>query len=110
MPIAYAHRFATIDISDPTHPVEVASFPTDSTFNPHWISADPNSDRVVLTGQGDGSPMVMVAHLDRETGRLTLDEKFRDAGAAKPGVSYHRDSWPNGVKGMAMPHGSLFVP
>jgi hypothetical protein len=29
---------------------------------------------------------------------------------ATRGVSYHRESWPNGVKGMAMPHGALFVP
>ena len=110
MPIAYAHRFATIDISDPAHPREVASFQTDSTFFPHWISSDPRSDRVVMSDQGDGPPMVMVAHLDKATGRLSWDESFRDAGAAKPGVSYHKASWPNGVKGMAMPHGALFVP
>jgi hypothetical protein len=110
MPIAYAHRFATIDISDPTHPVEVASFPTDTTFFPHWIAADPGSDRVVFTDQGDGAPMVMVAHLDSKTGHLSWDEAFRDAGAAKRGVSYNRPSWPNGLKGMAMPHGALFVP
>jgi hypothetical protein len=110
MPIAYAHRFATIDISDPAHPKEVASFQTDSTFFPHWISSDPRSDRVVMTDQGDGQPMVMVAHLDKTTGRMSWDEAFRDAGATKPGVSYHRASWPNGVKGMAMPHGALFVP
>jgi hypothetical protein len=110
MPIAYAHRFATIDISDPAHPVEVASFPTDSTFFPHWISPDPQSDRVVFTDQGDGPPMVMVAHLNRMTGRLSWDEAFRDRGATTRGVSYHRESWPNGLKGMAMPHGALFVP
>ncbi|MEO7501144.1 MAG: hypothetical protein ABIW94_00770 [Gemmatimonadaceae bacterium] len=110
MPIAYAHRFATIDISDPGHPKEVASFQTDSTFFPHWISSDPRSDRVVVTDQEDGPPVVLVAHLDKATGRLSWDEAFRDAGAAKPGVSYHRASWPNGVKGMAMPHGALFVP
>jgi hypothetical protein len=109
MPIAYAHRYATLDISDPEHPREVASFKTDSTFFPHWIAADPLSDRVVVTDQGDGPPMVMIAHLDRATGRLRWDEKFRDAGSAKPGVSYRRDSWPNGLKGMAMPHGALFV-
>ncbi|HUQ19008.1 MAG TPA: hypothetical protein VM099_05290 [Gemmatimonadaceae bacterium] len=110
MPIAYAHRFATVDISDPDHPKEVASFKTDSTFYPHWISADPRSDRVVFTEQGDGPPMIYVAHLDRATGRLSLDEKFRDPGSSKPGVSYRRDAWPNGIKGMAMPHGALFVP
>ena len=110
MPIAYAHRFATLDISDPTHPVEVASLQTDTTFFPHWIAADPGSDRVVVTDQGDGAPLVAVAHLDRKTGQLSWDEAFRDRGASKHGVSYVRPSWPNGHKGMAMPHGALFVP
>ena len=110
MPIAYAHRFATFDISDPAHPKEVASFQTDSTFFPHWIASDPRSDRVVMTEQGDGPPMVMVARLDKATGTLSWDEAFRDSGAKKPGVSYNRGSGPNGVKGMAMPHGALFVP
>ena len=110
MPIAYAHRFATIDISDPAHPKEVASFPTDSTFFPHWAAADPGSDRLVFTDQGDGLPMVKLAHFDRSTGLLSWDTAFKDPGATSPGVSYHRASWPNGVKGMAMPHGALFVP
>jgi hypothetical protein len=110
MPIAYAHRFATIDIADPAHPREVASFPTDSTFFPHWASTDPGSDRLVFTDQGDGAPMVKLAHFDRSTGLLSWDTEFKDAGAASPGVSYHRASWPNGVKGMAMPHGAVFVP
>lgn len=110
MPIAYAHRFATIDISDPAHPREVSSFATDSTFFPHWIAGDPNSDRVVFTDQGDGPPRVMMARLDATTGGLTWDERFRDAGASMPGINYTRTSWPNGVKGMAMPHAALFVP
>ncbi len=109
MPIAYAHRYATIDISDPAHPKEVASFPTDATFFPHWASADPGSDRLVFTDQGDGAPMVKIARLDRATGRLSWDERFKDAGATSPGVSYHRATWPNGVTGMAMPHGAVFV-
>ena len=110
MPIAYAHRFATIDISDPSHPREIASLVTDSSFFPHWAAADPGSNRLVVTDQGDGLPMVKILHLDRSTGRLSWDQDFRDAGAAAPGVSYHRASWPNGIKGMAMPHGALFVP
>jgi len=110
MPIAYAHRFATIDVSDPAHPKEVASFPTDTTFFPHWAAPDPGSDRLVFTDQGDGPPRVMVAHFDRTTGRLAWDERFRDAGSKSPGVSYHRTRWPNGLTGMLMPHGALFVP
>ena len=110
MPIAYAHRFATIDIADPAHPREVASLMTDSTFFPHWASADPGSDRLVFTDQGDGAPMVKIAHLNATTGRLSWDSTFKDRGATSPGVSYHRANWPNGVTGMAMPHGAVFVP
>ena len=54
-------------------------------------------------------PMVKIAHFDRATGRLAWDTTFKDPGATTPGVSYHRESWPNGVKGMAMPHGAVFV-
>lgn len=110
MPIAYAHRFATINIADPAHPREIASFATDSTFFPHWAAADPGSDRLVVTDQGDGLPMVKILHLDRSTGRLSWDQSFKDPGATAPGVSYHRVNWPNGITGMAMPHGALFVP
>jgi hypothetical protein len=110
MPIAYAHRYSTLDISDPAHVREVSSLPTDSTFYPHWAAADPGSDRLVFTDQGDGHPTVALAHFDRATGRLTWDERFRDAGSTKRGVSYHRAAWPNGLKGMLMPHGALFVP
>lgn len=109
MPIAYAHRYATIDVADPDHPREVASFPTDSTFFPHWASVDPGSDRIVVTDQGDGAPMVKIMQIDRKTGRLSWDARFRDSGATSPGVSYHRASFPNGVTGMAMPHSAVFV-
>jgi hypothetical protein len=110
MPIAYAHRYATLDISDPSHPVEVSSIATDTTFYPHWVARDPGSDRVVVDDQGDGAPFVMVGHFDASTGKLTWDEKFRDPGAVKPGVSFMKASWPNGLKGMMMPHGAVFVP
>ena len=110
MPIAYAHRYATIDIADPAHPKEVASFPTSITFYPHWISADPGSDRMVVTDQGDGMPMVKIVHFNRATGQLSWDNQFKDVTAGSPGVSYDRATWPNGVKGMAMPHGAVFVP
>jgi hypothetical protein len=109
MPIAYAHRYATLDISDPSHPREVASLPTDKTFFPHWIAADPGSDRVVVTDQGDGQPLIRIAHLDRSTGRLAWDEQFRDPASTVSAVSFHR-KWPNGETFMAMPHAALFVP
>ncbi len=110
LPIARAHRYVTIDIADPAHPKEVASLQADSTFFPHWAASDPGSDRIVFTDQGNGRPLVKIAHLDSATGRLSWDEQFRDAGAREPGVSYDRAVWPNGATGMAMPHAALFVP
>lgn len=110
MPIAYAHRYATLDISDPAHVHEVGSVEMDSTFFPHWIARDPLSDRVVVTDQGDGIPMVMLGRFDTATGKLTWDDRFKDAGATKPGVTFLNVSWPNGVKGKVVPHGALFVP
>jgi hypothetical protein len=110
LPIAHAHRYATIDIADPAHPKEVASLQADSTFLPHWAASDPGSDRIVFTDQGNGRALVKIAHLDPATGRLSWDVQFKDAGAKEPGVSYDRATWPNGATGMAMPHAALFVP
>lgn len=110
MPIAYSHVVVTLDLADPSHPVEVSRLPTDTTFFPHWLAADPGSDRLVVTEQGDGLPRVMMLHLDRSTGRLSWDELFKEADSTAHGVSFTRAGWPNGVTGPAMPHAALFVP
>lgn len=109
MPIAYSHRIVTFDISDPGKPVELSSMATDTTFFPHWVSGDPGSDRLVMTDQGDGSPRIMIAKIDRASGKITWDEKFKDPGSNKPGVSLENVNWPNGVKGKVMAHGALFI-
>ena len=110
MPMAYQHRVAVLDVSLPDHPREVSSLATDSTFFPHWSSADPLSDRIVVTEQGDGLPRVMIARLDRKTGHLTWDGRFRDAGSASAGLDFGRRTWPDGAAGSAMPHAAIFVP
>ena len=109
MPIAYAHRILSFDISNPAKPVELASLQTDTTFFPHWTSGDPSSNRIVMTDQGDGIPRIMIGALDPATGRITIDEKFRDPGSDKPGINFANVSWPNGVKGKVTPHGALFI-
>lgn len=110
MPIAYAHTIVTLDVSDPAHPVEVFAFPTDSSFFPHWVAADPGSDRLVVSEQGDVPPRILMVRLDPATGRLSWDERFREADSTAHGVSFSRARWPNGLTGHAMPHGALFVP
>jgi len=110
MPIAYGHTIVALDIADPTRPSIVSELATDSTFFPHWLSADPTSDRIVVTEQGDGPGRVMMMRLDRQTGKLSWDDKFRDPGAGANGIDFTRRSWPGGITGSAMPHAALFVP
>ncbi len=110
MPIVYQHRVAVLDVSNPSHPKEVSSLSCDTTFFPHWSSADPSSDRIVITEQGDGAPRVLIARLDPRTGALRWDTRFRDPGATVPGLDFDRVEGPAGVVAAAMPHASVFVP
>lgn len=110
LPVAYGRRVISYDISNPAEPVQVSELRTDSTFLPHWTSADPGSDRIVLVGQDDGEARVTIIRLDQATGRLAWDDRFHDADRSKHGVSFARDAWPHGTVTHAVPHGSLFVP
>src|SRR5690349_7017477 len=90
VPVAYGRAIVSLDVSDPAHPVEVSTLRTDSTFLPHWLSADPGSDRIVVNSADDGESRVLIAHLDRATGQLTWDDRFHDAGSSRPGVTITR--------------------
>lgn len=110
VPVAYGHRVISYDISDPGKPVQVSELRTDTTFLPHWTSADPGSDRIVLVGQDDGEARVTIIRMDPSSGHLSWDERFHDADRSKHGVSFAREAWPHGSVSHAMPHGTLFVP
>jgi hypothetical protein len=43
-------------------------------------------------------------------GRLTIDDRFRDPGASRPGVSVSERAWPHAFVGHAMAHGAVFGP
>jgi len=47
-----------------------------------------------------------MVNFDPRTGALELDERFRDAGSDKPGVSMDGKAWPHGFRGDAYPHGT----
>jgi hypothetical protein len=100
----------SLDLREPSHPIEVSALQTDSTFLPHWAAVDPWSDRVVIVGQDDGEARVLMTRLDRRTGRLSWDEGFRDANSVQRGVSFDRRLWPHGAVTAAMPHAALFGP
>jgi hypothetical protein len=89
------------------HPRRTSALVADSSFTPHWISRDPNSDRLVMAAGGP-SPAVRLARFDTTTGVLRWDERFRDRPDGPLGVSFDRKSWPGGAAGRAVPHGAIF--
>jgi hypothetical protein len=110
VPAAFARTIVSFDVTDPAHPVEVSRLRTDSTFYPHWLSADPASDRIVVASTDGGEPRVLIARLDRGTGVLTWDERFRDAGSSRLGVNLDRPELRHGSASHVMGHAALFGP
>jgi len=99
----------SLDMSDPHKPREVARLVLAKDQRPHWISLAPDGKRIVISGGKDAlETRVLMARVDRSTGQLELDGSFRDKGAAEPGVSFDRKSWPHGNTGRALPHGAVF--
>lgn len=97
-----------LDVSEPREPRPVDELWLGEGFRPHWISASPNGQRIVVTGTGALEHRVVIADFDRETGRLTLDDRFQAAGQELPGISFDRDQWDHGATGPAVPHGAVF--
>jgi len=118
VPNANGRAVVSLDVTDPAHPVEVSTLHTDSTFFPHWISVDPAGDRIVINSADDGESRVSIAHLDRHSGRLSWDERFRDTGSPRRGVLIdhaidHAIDHVNGVgvnTGHVMAHAAVFGP
>ena len=96
-----------LDVSHPANPAEVSRLILNDRYvTPHWLAADRKSGRLVITGADES--WVLLVHFDDETGQLSIDEAFRDEGAAHPGVNFDRMQWPHGDTGAAKVHGSLF--
>lgn len=99
----------SLDISDPSAPREVSRLVLGEGEVPHWIAASPQGDRVVVTGYGALQHRVVMARFDTATGALTLDERFRDAGAEVAGVRMDGKEWPHGGSAAGVPHGAVFT-
>jgi hypothetical protein len=103
------HSLVALDVSDAEHPREVSAVTFDKGEAPHWISMDRTGRRVVLNSGGYGaSNRLYVLNFDPSSGRLSLDERFRDAGSTSPGVNMSGRTWPHGFAGTALPHGTVF--
>ncbi len=102
------HAVVSLDIANPAAPREVSRVVLGPNDEPHWIAVEPNHQRVVITGYGAMTSRVMMANFDEATGKLTLDEQFRDAGATTPGVRMDNKVWPHGGNAAGLPHGAVF--
>ena len=103
------HRVIVLDVSDPSRPFEVGRVQFDERQQPHWLSFDAIGNRIVVVNNPAGEPRVWMLQFDRTSGRIVLDESFRDSGSERAGVSFDRPEWPHGTTGPAIPHGSVFV-
>jgi hypothetical protein len=104
-----AHALVSLDIADPEQPREVATLKLGDDEQPHWIAIDGAGRRIALNSAGAGTGnRLFIIGFDPASGALTLDERFRDAGATRPGVSFSQKTWPHGFTGKAIPHGTVF--
>lgn len=97
--------FVVLDIADGAQPVEVSRLVISPTYGAHWTAWDPDSNRFVITS-GKAGDRLYVLNLDPASGKLTIDESFRD-GDGKAGISMQR-TWPHGWTGEGRPHGAVF--
>ena len=103
------HALVSLDITDPEKPREVATLALGDDEKPHWLAIDGTGRRLVLNSAGGGTGnRLFLINFDPATGSLTLDERFRDAGATRAGVTFTGKTWPHGFAGKAIPHGSVF--
>lgn len=96
-----------LDMTDPAEPREVSRLELPHEFHmPHWLAADRSSDRLILTG--DSNSWALMLRFDAKTGKLAIDEKFRDPDTKRLGARFDRTDWPHGKTGKAIIHGAVF--
>ena len=115
-PVAKTHNVAVFNIEDPGNPEEVYRLETPDDFNPHWLSKDPKSNRLILGAEFGGEVGFYVLRIDEKTGVLEFDSDFK---GVKSGslfnskidgyITLERDDWPHGSSGDAWGHAALFL-
>ena len=92
------HAVLALDVSDPGHPREVSRLSLEFDQVPHWIALDAAGERLVITGYRLLAQRVLLARLDRGSGKMAIDTT----------IDFSRDRWPHGASGPAVPHGVVF--
>jgi hypothetical protein len=102
------HALVSLNIADAARPVEVARLELGADNRPHWLAVDPSGTRLVLTGYRDLQYRLLLLQFDPTTGKLLVDDAFRDEGSSMPGLNFNRVEWLHGAAGPARPHGAVF--
>ena len=97
--------FVVLDIANGARPVEVSRLTIAPGYASHWTAWDPSTNHIVITS-GKAGDRLYILKLDPASGKLTVDEAFRDSDG-KPGLSMER-TWPHGWTGEGKPHGAVF--
>lgn len=104
-----ARALVSIDVSNPSKPVEASRLTLGAQDETHWIALEPNGNRIVISGgRGTLQSKLVIVRIDRKTGTLSLDGTFKEKGASLPGFSFDRAEWPHGKNGRGIPHGAVF--
>jgi len=98
----------SLDIRTPSAPREVSRLTLGETDVPHWIAIAPDRRRIVITGYKGLTHRALIARVDQATGRLSLDDRFREEGASEPGFRMDNKAWPHGGNAKGVPHGAVF--
>jgi hypothetical protein len=88
---------------------EVSRVTFDAGQKAHSVALDPSGTRIVLNSDENGPDhRHFVVNFDSNTGSVKLDERFRDLGSDRPGVSMDGKSWPHDYHSNAYAHGTVF--
>jgi hypothetical protein len=98
----------SLDVGDFAAPREVSRVTLKPDDVPHWIAISPDQRRVVITGYQGMQHRVVMARFDPASGQLSMDDRFREEGAARPGFDMANKSWPHGGSAKGIPHGAVF--
>ncbi|MBY0488817.1 MAG: selenium-binding family protein [Gemmatimonadaceae bacterium] len=98
----------SLDIRDPLHPKEVSRVAFGKDDVPHWLSVEPNHQRIVVTGYAGMQHRVMMLTFNEQTGQLALDTRFREPASGTPGFFMDNKTWPHGGSAKGIPHGAVF--
>jgi len=98
------NALVTLDLSSAQSPREVSAVNLGPGHWVHWISAEPDGSRILVTGYQEMSHKLAMVKFDSATGQLEIDRAFGESGF----TDFSRTSWPHGDTGSAIPHGAVF--